>query len=134
MLACLQRGSPFGSSLLQEFWDTDKIWRNPHILTQTLFSTHFNAFFFPCSSIDTFLYQCIIYIMVKYNISLLRTFSHWTPRKKYFKDAHSLGALNSQQYLSGANGSRLQSLQSCDGGQNPAESKPVCGYLNLDRI
>lgn len=54
------------------------------------------------------------------DVLLFRTFSHWTPRKKYFKDAHSLGALNSQQYLSGANGSRLQSLQSCDGGQNSA--------------
>lgn len=71
--------------------------------------------------ISTFLYPCILgngqVLYTLADVLVFRIFSYWTPRTRCFKDAHSLGALQSQQYFSGASRSRLLSLQSCDGGQ-----------------
>lgn len=109
LLAYLWRGSPLASSLL---W---KIWGHPHVLTQTLLSTPFNTFFYVLQ-ISTFLYPRILcngqvpYILA--DILVFRTSPSWTPRIKHFKDAHSLGAPHSQQYLSGAPGLRTKTSES----------------------
>lgn len=121
LLACLQRGSPFSSSLLWEFWALPEYGGTLTSSLKPFYPLTSTPSFSSVLQISTFLYPCILgngqvlYILA--DVLVFRIFSYWTPRTKCFKDAHSLGALQSQQYFSGASRSRLLSLQSCDGGQ-----------------